>query len=263
MQRFSFALIAALSLCLISCGNDSNSATQTAASASGNWQMSLEKTGAKTASKQLSGFLLDNSQGVLTGSMIVIDYPCSGVGAANGAITQSSISLTVNPTGLTINLQGTLGSGSSSMSGSYTILSSGCTGTHTQPEGGSWKADLVQPFTGNIRGTFTSTKFGTTFPISGSITQGQNNGGTYAALTGSLDISGSSCFTSASISGEISGTSVLINFGSSDGTQIGQVSGTSSLDGSSLTGRYTILPQNSAPGTPCREGDVGSVSFTL
>jgi hypothetical protein len=31
----------------------------------------------------------------------------------------------------------------------------------------------------------------------------------------------------------------------------------------SLTGKYNIVPQNGPAGTACREGDAGTVNFTL
>lgn len=101
--------------------------------------------------------------------------------------------------------------------------------------------------------------------ISGQVNQAQNSGGSYAALTGNLAITGSSCFTSATISGQISGTAVVINFASSNGMQIGQITGAASTTSGTtqLTGKYNIVPQNGPAETPCREGDSGSVSFTL
>jgi hypothetical protein len=97
------------------------------------------------------------------------------------------------------------------------------------------------------------------------VSQAQNSGGSYAALTGTLDITGSSCFTSAAISGQISGTAVVINLATSNGVQIGQVNGTAttSMGTTSLAGKYNIVPQNGPAGTACREGDAGTVNFTL
>lgn len=232
---------------------------------SGNWQISLQKSQDQQP-KELSGFLSEDTQGNVTGQMAFTQVPatpCSGIGAASGSINSAgSISLTVAPTGVSIDLTGTVNSNLSYMSGQYNIATTGCTGGEI-PQSGSWTADLVQPFNGSILGTFDSTEVdGDTFPISGQVNQGQSNGSSSAPLTGNLSISGSSCFTSANISGQISGTGVVINLASSDGTQVGQILGSSSYDGTSLTGSYTILPQTT-PGSQCTKGDFGAVCLGL
>jgi hypothetical protein len=264
MQQFRFAPVLLMLFYMTACGGSSQSANSAAGAVSGNWQMSLQKNNSKLKPNTLSGFLLEDAAGTVTGNVILTYVPCSGVGAASGAVTQPNISLTVSPNGTTLSLTGTVGSDLSSMSGDYTMLSTGCSGSQNLPsQTGTWKANLVKPFSGNIQGTFTSTTLGTAFPISGQVSQGPNTGGTYAALTGNLAITGSSCFSSASISGVISGTAVAINFSASNGTEIGQITGTSSLDGTSLSGSYKIVPQGTLPGTPCRGGDTGTVSLTL
>jgi hypothetical protein len=116
---------------------------------------------------------------------------------------------------------------------------------------------------GSIQGTFVSNKLGGTYPISGKVTQGANSGNSSTPLSGNLSIVGSPCFTTSVISGAISGTSVVIIFSESDGTEIGQISGTSSFNGTSLTGSYKTLRQNTPPGTPCHAGDTGTVNFKL
>jgi hypothetical protein len=263
MRWFRFAILA-LTVPHIACGGGSSN-SPAASAVSGNWQMNLQKSDSKLAPKNLSGFLAENADGTVTGNVLVSDIPCSGIGAVNGSVSQPNVSLVVSPNGLTVNLTGQIGTGSTSMSGNYTILSSGCGGSQSGPQSGSWTANQVSPFTGNISSgsTFTSRKFGATYPISGNVSQGQNNGSSYAPLTGNLSIKGSSCFSSATMSGLISGISVVLNFANASGTELGQISGTSSLDGTSLKGTYKVVPQNSPPGTPCREGDIGSVTLML
>ena len=262
MQR-KIALLMALSFILTACGgsNKSNTDPPTSGPLTGNWQMSLQSSNTNLKPNPQSGFLVQN-QNVITGSVSVTDSPCSGVGTVDGTVTGAAVSLVVNPTGIQLNLSGTLGSDMASMSGNYTILSSGCSGSQTAPQTGIWTANLVAPLNGNMQGTFTSTQIGTSYSVAGQVSQGPNTGISNAALTGNFGATGY-CFTTANIVGVISGTSVVINLMGSDGiTQIGQMNVTSSFDGKSLTGRYNILPMG--PGfPPCGDGDSGTVTLSL
>jgi hypothetical protein len=263
MLRFRLAILALCLFPIVGCGGGGSNGTASLGDPlSGNWQMSLQK-GPSDPPKTLSGSLMEGPEGAVTGSALFSDIPCSGVGDVNGSVNESDVSLTVSPNGSTVNLTGQLGGGGTTMSGSYTILSSGCEGSPSGPQAGYWAASLVSPLEGSIQGTFVSTKLGMTYPISGKVTQGPNSGSSSTPLSGNLSITGSPCFTASTITGAISGTSVVIIFSESDGTEIGQISGTSSFDGTSLTGSYKIVRQNTPPGTPCRGGDTGSVSFKL
>lgn len=245
------------------CGSNKSSSNTSLASApiSGNWQMTLQSSDVNEKPKTQSGFLQETG-GVVTGSMIFDDSAnaCSGVGDATGTVSGSTVSLSVNPVGIQISLDGTLTS--TSMNGSYTMLSTGCSGRYSAPETGKWTANIVTPLNGNMQGTFTSLRLGSALPITGKVTQGPNTGTSNAILSGSLSITGY-CFTSASISGAVSGTSVVMNLLNSDGTQIGQVSGTSTVDGKSMTGTYNIVPLGPGGTQPCQNGDSGSVTLTL
>jgi hypothetical protein len=222
--------------------------------------MSLRKDKTKLTRTQ-SGFLLQTNN-VLTGSVMVADIPCSGVGSVTGSVTGTDIAFTVGLTGLTVNLNGALGSDQASMTGDYTILASGCQGSsvNTQ-ETGTWTANLVKPLTGNLQGNFTSNRIGV-LPVTGQLTQGQNTGISYAPLTGNLSITGY-CFASANIVGVVSGTAVVMNLVNSGGVEIGQVNATSSLDGTSVTGTYHIIPQGTGGTPPCVDGESGTVTLTL
>jgi hypothetical protein len=256
------SIIVACLFPIVGCGGGSSNSTASIGNPlSGNWEMSLQK-GPSDPPKTLSGFLMEGPEGAVTGSALFSDIPCSGVGNVNGSVNESDVSLTVSPNGSTVNLTGQLGTGGTTMSGSYAILSSGCDGS-SSPQAGSWTASLVSPLMGSIQGTFVSKKLGATYPISGTVAQGPNSGSSSTPLNGNLTITGSPCFTTSTITGAISGTSVVIIFSESDGTEIGQINGTSSFDGTSLTGSYKIVRQNTPPGTPCRGGDSGSVSFKL
>jgi hypothetical protein len=252
-------MVSLLAFCLLSSGcgggNSSSDPSPAAWPISGNWQMTLKKS--NTLTRTQSGFLLENSNAV-SGALIFSGSPCAGLGTATGTVRGRDVSLLVEPTGLSIDLTGILGTDKSSMSGTYMTLASGC----GEPETGTWTGNLVAPLNGSFQGSFVSTRSGANFPISAALTQGPNGGTASTSLTGTLNIMGSSCFTTANISGLISGTSVVINFGDSSGTPVGQLTATSTLDGTSLSGAYSI-PTQGAPGAPCHAGDVGTFTLAL
>jgi hypothetical protein len=217
-----------------------------------------------TPPKTQSGFLIQNG-GTVTGSVIFTDTPCSGVGSVTGTVSGTAIALLVNPTGVNVSLSGTIGSGQNSMSGNYTTLSTGCSATNVAPGTGTWTANRVTPLSGNIHGTFTSKDQGLSpFAVTGKISQGPNTGISTVPLSGSLSAT-DYCFSTADISGVISGTSVVMNLVNSVGTQIGQVTGTTSLDGTFITGTYEVmgLGKGAEPNPPCLHGDSGTVTLTL
>jgi hypothetical protein len=107
-------LLVALMLLLMGCSsssnnNSANSDPSSSGVLSGNWQMSLQPTNTKARPLGESGFLLQTNDSV-TGGGIVSDNPCSGVGSVSGTVSGNAVSLTVNPTGLLMNLTGTLNS---------------------------------------------------------------------------------------------------------------------------------------------------------
>jgi len=219
--------------------------------------MSLLPTGKKLAKTQ-SGFLMQTGSTV-TGGLMVLDSPCSGVGDVTGTFDGTNVSLSVIPTELQISLTGNLGSDQKSMSGNFTLQQTGCSGTSSAPLSGTWTASLVAPLNGKIQGTFTS-KEGLTYPVNGQISQGPNTGISTADLTGNITISGY-CFFGAGFTGTVSGTSLVLNLLNPDGSQAGQMPGTSSVDGTSITGKYALMPQGNTP--PCKGGDGGTFSFSL
>lgn len=259
MQR-KILLLLALPLLMTACGGSSKSVSSSGA-ISGNWEMSLQKSDSTLAPKTQSGFLLQNGN-IVTGGVIFTDIPCSGVGSVAGTINGTAISLVVDPTGTSVNLSGIIGAGQTSMSGDYTILSTGCGGSQTAPQQGTWTANLVAPLSGNIQGSFSSNVHSTTYTMTGQVTQGANTGVSSAPLTGTLTATGY-CFTTANIVGSISGTAVVFNLVDPDGTQIGQVAGTTTLDGTSMTGTYQVLGLGTGAAPGCVDGDSGTVTLTL
>jgi hypothetical protein len=255
------SLLACLLLIAGCGGGDGPSGSPAAWSVSGNWQIALQRNNNPVNPKPQSGFLLA-SQNTVTGNMMLIDFPCSGVGSVTGTVTGTNVSLVVTLTGLTVNLTGTLGSDQASMSGTYTILPSGCNGdVSNKQETGTWIASLVKPLSGSFQGSFTSVKIGAV-QATGQLSQGPNSGASSTSLNGTLAVTGY-CFASANISGQVSGTSVVMQLLNADGTEVGQIAATSAVDGSSLKGTYRIVAQGSSGVFPCQSGDSGTVALTL
>ncbi len=167
-----------LALLMTACSSSSSHTTASSSGAiSGNWQMSLQKANSTLAPKTQSGFLMQTGNAI-TGSVIFIDIPCSGVGGVTGTLDGSNVSLVVAPDGTQVNLTGTVNTGGGSMGGNYNILSTGCVGSQTAPQSGTWTANLVAPLSGSIQGSFSSTVLGNTFALYRAVvvTQGPNTG---------------------------------------------------------------------------------------
>jgi len=221
--------------------------------------MSLQPSESTLNPRSQSGFLLQSGNAV-TGNVLLTDVPCTGIGSVTGTLAGTDVSLVISPTGLVLNLSGTVTSSANSMSGDYTILSAGCSSTNTAPQTGTWTANLVPPFSGSYQGSFTQSD-GSTYAVSSQLTQGSNAGLSTAGVTGTFNITGF-CFASANVTGDVSGTAVVLNLVDSDGTQVGEMYATSSLDATSLTGTYKYLGQGST-GTPgCKATSGGTFTIT-
>jgi len=260
---FAVGAVLCLAFTLLSCGGGSGTNSDPSAiKVAGNWQISMQKTGSSLPPKTQSGFLLQDPQNALTGGMLLTDSPCSGVGNASGSVNGSKVYLAVSPTGISVTLSGTIASGGATMSGDYTILSTGCSGNRSLSQTGTWTGTLVAPFSGSFTGSFVSKTAGT-FQLSGQITQGANTGASNAPLTGTLNATDYACFTGANFAGAISGTAVILNFSdSTTGADVGQIWGTVSADGKSLTGTYDTIPVGGKI-RPCKGGDQGTVTLNL
>jgi hypothetical protein len=263
LRDLKFAAILAclaVPILMTGCGSSSsqNSSSSASSGISGNWQMSLTPAGSTSDPKYQSGFLVQSAE-TISGSVIVADNPCSGIGTVNGTVSGSDVSLVVTLSGITINLTGSV-SGQDAMSGNYTVLSSGCEWSGVSPQTGTWTATQIPPLSGNITaGTLTAQ--GTPYTgITGQLTQGANTGVSTAALSGTISIPGY-CFTSANVVGTISGTAVALNLLDSNGTQIGEI--TSTLNGSSLTGLLYYLGQGADGTKGCREPGGGNITLTM
>lgn len=225
---------------------------------SGNWQMTLTATGTPASAPEVqteSGFLTQSGNS-LAGSIVLSGATvCPGLGAATGTVNGSNAAITVNQIGQTVTLTGAATSDGTSMAGIYSILASGCGTTAV----GTFTATQVKPLSGNFQATFTSGEFiGQVYNFSGSLTQGPNKSMSYATLSGTMTSTNAPCISNFFIAGEVSGTSVVFNFLASDGSSQGSYRGTTTTDGTTLTGTYDFLAQNN--GCP---GDAGGVTMTF
>jgi hypothetical protein len=135
-------VVLALSLIMAACSSSSSKSDPAGdGPLTGNWQMSLQPSNTKLKPNPQSGFLVQSSEAV-TGSVSVTDAPCSGVAPVTGTVTGNTVSLTLSPSGIEVILDGNLDSGNTSMSGTYNILSTGCSGTETAPQSGTWTANV-------------------------------------------------------------------------------------------------------------------------
>jgi hypothetical protein len=236
----------------------------------GNWQITLNRH-VNPVPLLYTGFLVQTGKSV-SGSVVLGDG-CQGVGPVTGAITGQSFQLTINEFGQAINLSGDLPSGSAPLDGQFSTLAGACT---QFPSTGSWSAAQIKPLTGTFHGSLVSTNSNALVPsldVTGIITQGPNIGASSATLSGTLTaasyVAPCAYLTNATITGTISGTTVVWNLYGTAGTPMGRIplpgglpggppTATISVDGSSLTGSYQFQPISSTCG-----GDQGSVQLTF
>jgi hypothetical protein len=250
-RLLSAALLVCLLMVIACCGGSGKPDPPAFGPLSGNWQMALQQGQPSTGTLAESGFLLQSGSTV-SGNLALSDQTlCPGLGPAAGTLTGTHIAITVNQVGQTVTLTGTAAGDGSSMEGTYTLLASGCTGGSAT---GTWTASQVKPIAGTYLATFTSY---TLSPYSSavSVSQGANSGANLATLSGTITSSSAPCGSNLSIAGVVSGTSIVFNFLTSDGTAVGQFTGTTSTDGSTLTGTYDFLAENNV----CA-GDAGTIS---
>src|SRR5215469_8347188 len=258
--RLSFLVVVAAFM-LASCGGGGNaSSPQGDPQVSGNWQFAMSTTGTSFASSPLQGGFLLQKNGSITGQIVFsIFLPSqnggtatlcnSGTATVTGTVSGQSVNLTAvagtldssgNSTTQTFTLNGgSLSSdGSTIQNGSYTLtagFASGGVACGGGPQDkGTWSATLVPTLTGPFQGFFHSTDNSNfpneNFPVSGTFTQGPNNGSASATVTGTLLfqdpvtlLNDYPCLTTASVNGTISGNNVLLQIFATNGNPVGQI----------------------------------------
>jgi hypothetical protein len=243
-----------------SCGGGSSSSPQQSAALSGNWQFTMVNTSDLTNGNQgnsglRGGFLLQNN-GAVTGEVVYsntlvtsLQGPCnSGSAPITGTISGQTISLTATAGSQTYSLTGVLNS-DGSMSGTYTASAGPTISGSTTPcgvgtsTGLQWTAKPVPPLTGSITGNFHSASgynsglSNQDFPVTGTLTQGENIGASNATITGTLSfinpttlLSNYPCIPSGivSVNGQISGNTAVLQLIDTNGANAGQIGATAS-----------------------------------
>ena len=242
-----------LTFALTACGGSSSSGgSPNGASIAGNWQFTVAPPPDNSFSGGLQGgFLLQNG-GAINGAAVYavsapniqppLSNPCnSGSAPISGTNSSQTVSFTAVAGSQTFTFTGNVSSDGSTMLGTYSstagTASDGVTPCGTAQSNLQWSAVLVPPITGPVQGSFHSTGglsnlINQDFVVSGSLTQGQNIGASNATVTGTLtfidpitQLSLYPCFAQASVNGQISGSSVVLQIINIDGSIAGQIGG--------------------------------------
>jgi|HubBroStandDraft_5_1064220.scaffolds.fasta_scaffold06936_2 hypothetical protein len=292
---FPFLFLLAGLMGLAACGSGSSNQSQSDGAVAGNWQFTMAAPSDSSFQGGIQGGFLLQSNGTVTGAVVyAILLPAqqggsptlcnSGSAPITGTVTGQNITLTAIAGTQSFTLTGTLSAGNSTMMGTYT--STDGQGCGTAQTGLQWSATSVPPLTGTIQGNFHSVLStlnpnlntdvrNQDFPVSGSLTQGQNIGASNATVTGMLNFQGYPCLATASVNGQISGSSVILQIIAPNGLMVGQIGAptgfsnpspvtfVSSSAGDVLAGAngYGVTTSSCPGGTLA--GDIGDVCLGL
>jgi hypothetical protein len=234
----------------------------------GNWQFDLMDSSGNVASVA-TGFLQQSGSN-LTGNFDLngCEESTTATGTVGGNNGPDAIALSLSLDNQTLSIVGS-GIGTitpgTAIEGNYTV------GAITCPISGltaSISGQQVNSVSGSFHGSLQS-KSGNTFSMAGTANEGTYGSGTSAPVTGTATATGSTCFTSLTLTGTISGTSIAWQLASSDNSQVleltaapsssaGQINtGTpGSFTITQLTGNYSVTAGNCS-------GDAGTFSFGL
>lgn len=237
----------------------------------------------------MGGFLLQNHDGSVTGQAVYsltlftssVPNPNGACNAGSATLTNATISgTTVSLTymagtpsnNITFTLNGTL---STTPNGAATIQGNASSSSTTvvTPTGGAacgyaettglqWSAVSVPALTGTVQGFFHSTAFepltNQDFVVSGSLTEGPNIGASNATVMGTLsfvdlatNLSDYPCFSIASVNGQISGNTVVLQIIGTNGAAEGQIGG--------INSEMSAVNLNSTPNGYILQGGIAGV----
>ena len=241
-------LVVAATFTATGCANgSSHGGSNGTTTLSGNWQFTLQSPTDQSFVGGLQGGFLLQKNGSISGSAAyaLSQLPqsggtpvvCNGGSAPiTGKIDGQNVTLTAVAGSQTFALTGTLSADASTMTGTYTlsaVTSSGSSPCGTAQTGLNWTAMLVPPLTGSIQGVFHSTALtlaDQVFAVTGSVAQGENIGASTATVTGTLSfidpaslLSNYPCLATASLNGQLSGNTVVLQIIGIDGLNAGQI----------------------------------------
>lgn len=235
---------------LSGCGGSTSDQTQTNGQLSGNWQFMLASppdgsfqgncpsSSGTTPNLCSGGFLVTQNNGAVTGAITyAVFLPAggsnsqptlcnSGPAPVTGSTNGQNVTLTAMAGNQTFTLTGSLSG--SAMTGTYS--STDGKGCGTAQSGLQWSATYVPQLTGTIQGSFHSAPNATNpalknqvYPVTGTLTQGENIGATNATVTGTLNFQNYPCLSSASVNGQVSGNSAVLQIIANNGLNVGQI----------------------------------------
>ncbi|MCU1297535.1 MAG: hypothetical protein JWO91_1813 [Acidobacteriaceae bacterium] len=254
-------LFLAATMLLCSCGGGSSSVSQIPVTLSGNWQFTVANPADRSFSGGIQGgFLVQKNRSVTGGVAFSVSLPgqsggsstvCgSGSAPVTGTLSGQNVTLTAVAGAQTFVFTGVLDLSGSIMAGTYT--SSDGAGCGTAQTDLQWSATLVPPLFGTIQGSFNSLGGSAglsnqLFPVTGTINQGDNVGGSSATITGTLNffdpitlLGDYPCLTTPTFTGQISGNSVILQIIGADGSNLGQIGGSVGSALSAVT--FDLMP---------------------
>lgn len=263
-------VLACITTTFSACGGGGSSiASQDTGPLTGNWQFTMTPPSDGSYIGGLQGGFLLEARGAVTGAVVYsVSLPpaqagaqatlCNGGSApVTGTFSGQAAVLTAVAGTQTFFLTGTPSADGFTMMGTYS--STDGQGCGTAQSGLAWSAVFVPPLTGAVQGVFHSTGSGAVsslqdqdFPVTGSLSQGPNIGASNATITGTLNFQGYPCMATASVNGQISGTSLILQVVTPDGLNVGQIGAPA---GSSMPSPVTVA--NSAPGAQVVTGKNG------
>jgi hypothetical protein len=253
-KRLSILALAS-TLMLSACGGSSGNSTGTQASASmsGNWQFvmdnPLDSSGTAPFVGGLQGGFLLQKTGALNGGAVYSVALPPDVNTPNGTpCNTGSAAITGTISGQTVNLSAVAGSQTFTLTGTLsadgktidigTYSSTAGTATDGTPcgiatTGTNWRAVAVPSLTGAVTGSFHSrgaALANQVFPVTGSLTQEENIGASNATVKGTLSfispgsqLSDYPCLDTVSVTGQISGNTVILQLIGLNGLNVGQI----------------------------------------
>jgi hypothetical protein len=272
-------------------GSSSGDAASDSGSLSGNWQFDLTAPSDKSFSGGLEGGFILQDQGAVSGQvMYSLSIPgsppkvCDGSATITGTLSGQQATLTAVAGPQTFTLTGTLSADGSTLAGTYSTVAAKDCGT--VQSGLQFTARLVPPLSGSVQGYLHSTSNGTSsdpaanqeFSVTGSFAQGPNTGANSASVNGTLNFTAYPCVATVSATGEISGSSVVLQLIALNGLNVGRIGTTPATPGypaavtfeSSTAGGYILqgtdgygISTSTCPGNAASPGDVANICLAL
>jgi len=269
-----------------SCGGGSSTPSNTTSGPlAGNWQFFMVQGEPRPQSSfGASGFIQQNSDS-LTGNIAfpatqnTVNPNCGGVATMTGTVSGSAVQLSFDVGGSSLTFTGTLAGDNKSMTGSYQGPGGGC---FTHSTSGTWTALIVPSLNGTFTGELTNSTYmealngitpSTPISITGSLVELQTTGASNATLSGTINAVGYPCFSSATVSGTISGENVYLTVFGYNGLAIGTFGAANSApaiasagaNGAILNGTLRLESQTGStltgPCPPVTSGTVSGVTY--